>query len=284
MLGRVRGRLLQASPGCRSARFLAGLRPGDPRRKLAQLRPRLPVGGPQQVHAGEPGHYLGFRVARVQSGQSRANPEKVQLVRSIVEKPALPDESKAKKAEARKQEAGADSTVRPKQVTSLTGMKLVLIPAGEFLMGSPDSDKDAPNDEKPQHRVRITRPFYLGVYRGDAGSIPGGHRREPERVQRVGRPAGGEGLEGRCHRVLQQAERAGGTEAVLPVRRGSAVGRDGYRLPTEAEWEYACRAGSTTRFSFGDDAASLGEYAWFGELGQQDPSGGSEAAECLGPP
>ena len=40
----------------------------------------------------------------------------------------------------------------------------MLIPAGEFLMGSPDSDKDAEDDEKPQHRVRITRPFYLGVY------------------------------------------------------------------------------------------------------------------------
>ena len=59
-------------------------------------------------------------------------------------------------------------------------MKLVLIPAGEFLMGSPDSDKDAQADEKPQHRVRITRPFYLGVDRGDAGPVPGGDRREPE--------------------------------------------------------------------------------------------------------
>ena len=53
--------------------------------------------------------------------------------------------------------------LRRKQITNSIGMKLVLIPAGEFLMGSPDSDKDAEDDEKPQHRVRITRPFYLGA-------------------------------------------------------------------------------------------------------------------------
>ena len=51
----------------------------------------------------------------------------------------------------------------PKLITNKIGMKLVLIPAGEFLMGSPDSDKDAKDNEKPQHRVRITRPFYLGA-------------------------------------------------------------------------------------------------------------------------
>src|SRR5262249_19699354 len=51
----------------------------------------------------------------------------------------------------------------PKVITNTIGMRLVLIPAGGFLMGSPDSDKDARDDEKPQHRVRITRPFCLGA-------------------------------------------------------------------------------------------------------------------------
>ena len=67
----------------------------------------------------------------------------------------------------------------PKAITNSIGMKLVLIPAGEFLMGSPDSDKDAQADEKPQHRVRITRPFYLGAtevtqgqYRAVTGQSP----------------------------------------------------------------------------------------------------------------
>src|SRR5262249_1919671 len=49
-------------------------------------------------------------------------------------------------------------------IVNCIGMKLRLIPAGEFLLGSPDNDRDAFNDERPQHRVRITRPYYLGVY------------------------------------------------------------------------------------------------------------------------
>src|SRR5208283_3684531 len=64
----------------------------------------------------------------------------------------------------------ADSKAKgpPKDLTVDLGkgikLELVLIPAGEFLMGSPDSDKEADADEKPQHRVRITKPFYLGKY------------------------------------------------------------------------------------------------------------------------
>ena len=54
-------------------------------------------------------------------------------------------------------------TEPPKEFTSI-GMKFKLLPAGEFLMGSPESDSDATSDEKPQHKVRITKPFYLGMY------------------------------------------------------------------------------------------------------------------------
>src|SRR5439155_21312838 len=55
--------------------------------------------------------------------------------------------------------------------TNSIGMKLKLIPPGEFLMGSPDSDKDASDDEKPQHRVRITQPFYLGIHQVTRGQF-----------------------------------------------------------------------------------------------------------------
>ena len=59
----------------------------------------------------------------------------------------------------------------PSLITNSLGMKFTLIKAGEFLMGSPDTDKDAVDDEKPQHRVRITRPFYLGVHEVTRGQF-----------------------------------------------------------------------------------------------------------------
>ena len=86
-------------------------------------------------------------------------------------------------------------------------------------------------DEKPQHRVRITRPFYLGVTEVTQGQYRAVTGAEPEPFQRVGRPAGGERLLERCDRVLRQAERAGGIEAVLPAGgcRSRAVRATGCR-------------------------------------------------------
>ena len=60
--------------------------------------------------------------------------------------------------------ADASSAEPPKEFTNSIGMKFKLIPAGEFLMGSPESDSGAKDSEKPQHKVRITKPFYLGLY------------------------------------------------------------------------------------------------------------------------
>jgi formylglycine-generating enzyme required for sulfatase activity len=141
----------------------------------------------------------------------------------------------------------------PKVITNTIGMKLVLIPAGEILMGAPDSDKDADDDEKPQHRVRITQPFYLGVtpvtqgqYRAVTGSNPSHFKGSDELpVESVS----WEDAQAFCDKLNALEKRD--------------LGGASYRLPTEAEWEYACRAGTTTRFTFGDADAGLGEYAWF---------------------
>jgi formylglycine-generating enzyme required for sulfatase activity len=151
----------------------------------------------------------------------------------------------------------------PEQITNSIGMKLVLIPAGEFLMGSPDSDQYARDDEKPQHQVQITRPFYLGVtqvtqgqYRGVTGENPSLFKGSDDLpVEKVS-----------WNDAIAFCNKLSELEGLKPYYQSGAgvpSGGDGYRLPTEAEWEYACRAGTTTRYSFGDDEASLAEFAWF---------------------
>jgi formylglycine-generating enzyme required for sulfatase activity len=158
--------------------------------------------------------------------------------------------------------------LRPnREWTNSIGMKLVLIPAGEFLMGSPDEDKDAFAEEKPRHRVKITRPFYLGVhevtqdqYRAVMGQNPsdfkGSDDLPVEQVSWLDAVTFCNALSEREQRT--PFYRIDGTEV-------TAVGGNGYRLPSEAEWEYACRAGSTTSHPFGDDARDLGEHAWYTE-------------------
>jgi formylglycine-generating enzyme required for sulfatase activity len=152
----------------------------------------------------------------------------------------------------------------PKLITNRIGMKLALIPAGEFLMGAPDSDTDAEDHEHPRHRVKITQPFYLGVYevtqgqyRTVTGANPSSFKRSNDLpVENVS-----------WYDAIAFCNTLSAREGLKPYYHefgaGSPPGGDGYRLPTEAEWEYACRAGTTTRFSFGDWSMSLGEYAWY---------------------
>jgi formylglycine-generating enzyme required for sulfatase activity len=141
----------------------------------------------------------------------------------------------------------------PELHTNSTGMNLVRIPAGEFLMGSPDSDPEARDDEKPQHRVRITQPFYLGTTQVTQGHYRAVTGQSPSHFQ------GSDDL---------PVEQVSWTDAIAFCERLNELEKEQlrgarYRLPTEAEWEYACRAGSTTRYSFGDDAAGLGDHGWF---------------------
>jgi formylglycine-generating enzyme required for sulfatase activity len=164
--------------------------------------------------------------------------------------------------------------------TNALGMKLKLIPDGEFLMGSPESDPQVTNDEKPQHRVRITQPFYLGIHpvtRGQFRRFAEATRYQTE-AEKDGK--GGYGWDTAAGKWVQDPKfswRSPGFDQtddhpVVTVSWNDAMAfsdwlgrQEGqkYRLPTEAEWEYACRAGTTTRFSFGDDENALGQYAWY---------------------
>jgi uncharacterized protein (TIGR02996 family) len=127
------------------------------------------------------------------------------------------------------------------------GMEFVLIPAGTYLMGSPDKEPSSDDDEHPQHRVTITRPFYYGVYavtqeiyQRVTGTNPSGFRLA----------AGGGPSHPAENITHDEATNFCRLLSKLPEER--CHGRV-YRLPTEAEWEYAARAGSSSAqpFEFG---------------------------------
>jgi formylglycine-generating enzyme required for sulfatase activity len=127
-------------------------------------------------------------------------------------------------------------------------LEFVLVPAGEFEMGSPATEKDRAADEGPVHRVRISKSFYMGkyevtqnLYSAVMGSNPSMFKKGERPVERVT----WEEAKAFCEKL---SEKYGGS----------------YRLPTEAEWEFACRAGTQTRFYFGDDSdySQLEQYAW----------------------
>src|SRR5215831_5196988 len=140
------------------------------------------------------------------------------------------------------------------------GMEFVLIPAGTFQMGAGDSDTHMPL-ETPVHTVRLTQPFYLGKYEVTQGQWQTVMGINPSKFT------------GDLTRPVERVSWDDVQEFIrrLNAREGGAT----YRLPTEAEWEYAARAGTTTPWSFGEDPSQLGRYAWYNENagGQTHPVG-----------
>jgi formylglycine-generating enzyme required for sulfatase activity len=135
-----------------------------------------------------------------------------------------------------------------KSFTNSIGMKFTLIPAGEFLMGS----NDGKYDEHPVHRVRISRPFYMGVYEVTQAQYQRVMGRNPSAYSKSGYYKDKVfGLNTSDFPV----DMVSWEDAQAFCRKLSALRAESgrrYRLPTEAEWEYACRAGTQTKFHFGD--------------------------------
>jgi len=138
------------------------------------------------------------------------------------------------------------------------GMKFKLIAAGTFMMGEGDE----------AHEVTLTKPFKMGVhevtqaqYEQVMGNNPSGFKGAHDPVERV---TWIDAVEF-CRRLSE-----------LPKEK---LAGNLYRLPTEAEWEYACRAGTTTKYSFGDNESDLGNYAWYGDHGNPQPVAGRKPNE-----
>ena len=140
----------------------------------------------------------------------------------------------------------------PKEIVNTIGVKMVLISPGSFLMGS-----ERGHDERPTRHVNLTKGFYMGVTEVTQEQWESVMPDNPSRYKGANRPVENVALDDCVEfcKLLTQKERAQGK---LP--EGAE-----YRLPTEAEWEYACRAGSEANYCFGDSETDLGEYAWYRE-------------------
>jgi len=116
-------------------------------------------------------------------------------------------------------------------------MKMVLIPAGKFMMG----------EGNDQHEVTISKPFYMGVMEVTQTQYEAVMGTNPSHFKGATNPV----------------EQVSWNDATEFCKKLSEMTRQTFLMPTEAEWEYACRAGSKTRFCFGDAEEGLGDYAWY---------------------
>ncbi|MCE2806557.1 MAG: formylglycine-generating enzyme family protein [Gemmataceae bacterium] len=157
---------------------------------------------------------------------------------------------------------------------SSVAFDMVAIPGGKFKMGTPDSEAGRKDDEGPQHEVELA-PFFMGktevtwdefdqYWKVEGQPMARPDETDARKADAITRPTPpyadetfGHGREGNPVICITHHT------AMEYCRWLSRKTGRWYRLPTEAEWEYACRAGTSTAYSYGDDASKLGDYAWF---------------------
>ncbi len=151
--------------------------------------------------------------------------------------------------------AATTQPVPPTDLMNSIGMRFRRVPAGTFLMGAAPGDDAAEQDERPQHEVVLTRSFLIGQfevtqeqYERVTGENPSWFRPGGEGADRLGSWSDTSRFPVES---VSWTEAVAFCEALSALPEERRAGRR-YRLPTEAEWEYACRAGTTTRFAFGD--------------------------------
>ena len=171
-------------------------------------------------------YYHGFRIARAPKDAQSAEKESEPATPVSKEEPSNED--------------GANTNSEVGVITNSIGMKLKLIKAGEFMMGSAEGD----NNMKPVHKVKRTKPFYIGVHEVTQAQYEKIMERNPSHFKGPNRPVDSVSWNDAVSFCEKLSEKEGVT----------------YRLPTEAEWEYACRAGTKTEYYWGD--VMDGRYAW----------------------
>ena len=135
---------------------------------------------------------------------------------------------------------------------------MVLVQAGEFMMG----DDGGEDDERPAHRVRVSA-FWMDVTEVTQASFQALMGRNPAKFADPDKPVERISWHAAIQYCNMRSQRDGLTPCYDLKTLACDFAADGYRLPTEAEWEYACRAGTTTRWSFGDDPGKLKDHAWY---------------------
>ncbi len=179
-------------------------------------------------------------------------------------------------AEANEQQEMKPYTVRVRYTDVY--FKMLPIPGGQFMMGSPSTEKDRLADEGPQHLVKI-EPFWMAKCETTWNEYNAFRLKtdiQPRKKENIA-PSKNEGIAdaitrpSKEYRDMSYGMGIDGFPAVNMTQYAaktyckwlSAITGDYYRLPSEAEWEYACRAGTTTAYSFGDDPSKLDQYAWY---------------------